>query len=641
MERLKMQGRQLLEFLNRHKNVILLALPLILMDLCIRSLASHVTFYPLYYPVSNMFTLAWVILFVGVSASLRGIWGRFFYWVCFIPFWILYIVHSIYYGMTEFYFSFNLMQMASEGSGYIWDAIAGAGWWIWVSAGCFLAMAFFAVMKLPRTAHVRWKRLGLVVLAFLLVRVLALICLGRPATELEWSTFKNPRHVYDDFSDMNKSMRVSGLYEYTVRNLFKTVDREENVEDEDDLGYLESVYSAGNTHAANDYTGLFAGKNVIFLQLEGMDTWLLTPEGTPNLYALQQQSINFTEHYSIYTGGGSTFNSEFAVNTGFTTPISYVENVYSYHKNCFDQSLARLFKSAGYRVNAFHMNSGEFYSRNINYQNWGYDNYYSLMDLGTYSGIEYELDRELILNETFYQAMFAEDGLFLNYVITYTPHTPFTTAKGVGKLLAEMNYGDDVPEMTEEECARMQAAETDYMVGLLMQALKDEDLYDNTVIVAFADHYLYTVEDKSILETYKQTENNLINNTPFFIWSSDITPATVEQVTMQTNILPTVLNLFGLAYNSNDYLCEDALAEDYKGFVFFSDGSWYNGRLYVENGEITNNIAIPSNDTTVLSMNKKVGNLIRKNDLTLKYDYFRLRSASEDEKLQDLESSGE
>ena len=61
--------------------------------------------------------------------------------------------------------------------------------------------------------------------------------------------------------------------------------------------------------------------------------------------------------------------------------------------------------------------------------------------------------------------------------------------------------------------------ETDYMVGLLMQALKDNNLYDNTVIVAYADHYLYTINDKSVLGKYKETDNNLINRTPFFIWT--------------------------------------------------------------------------------------------------------------------------
>ena len=38
----------------------------------------------------------------------------------------------------------------------------------------------------------------------------------------------------------------------------------------------------------NPYFGIYEGKNVIFLQLEGIDTWLLTPEDMPNLYQLQQ-----------------------------------------------------------------------------------------------------------------------------------------------------------------------------------------------------------------------------------------------------------------------------------------------------------------------------------------------------------------
>ena len=62
---------------------------------------------------------------------------------------------------------------------------------------------------------------------------------------------------------------------------------------------------------------------------------MLTKKTTPNLYNLRKHSIDFSNHYSIYTGGGSTFNSEFAVNTGFTTPISYIENVYSFSKNTF------------------------------------------------------------------------------------------------------------------------------------------------------------------------------------------------------------------------------------------------------------------------------------------------------------------
>ena len=37
--------------------------------------------------------------------------------------------------------------------------------------------------------------------------------------------------------------------------------------------------------------------------------------------------------------------------------------------------------------------------------------------------------------------MFKQKGKFVDYIISYTPHTPFTTSKEVGKLVAENKYG--------------------------------------------------------------------------------------------------------------------------------------------------------------------------------------------------------
>lgn len=261
-----------------------------------------------------------------------------------------------------------------------------------------------------------------------------------------------------------------------------------------------------------------------------MDDWLLTEENTPTLYKMMNEGINFTNHYSYYNGGGSTFNSEFAVNTGFITPLSYNQNAYSMNKNHFPYSLAKLFKNNEYTVNAFHMNTSEYYSRGINYKNWGYDNYYGLKDLGTYKDDSYTLDRELILNETFKEKMFSEEK-FVDYIITYSGHLPFTTEKGVCKKLVtedtlkeleveELPKDYVLPSYTEEECAKRQAKETDYMMELLLQSLEERQLLDNTIIVVFTDHYLYTLSDETILEKYKETSNNLINHTPFFIWDN-------------------------------------------------------------------------------------------------------------------------
>jgi lipoteichoic acid synthase len=560
---------------------------------------------------------------MGIITSLKGKGSKIAYWIFFIISFVLFLTNCIYYSMTSLVFGFNLLELRDEGSSYILDTILNTNPLIYVFAIALIVIGIITGKKLPVNDKYKPKRFLKVFVFFLVLHTLTPFLLGHANNNLKWNNFKNARNIYNNFSDCNKSLKISGLYEYSVRNFYFTfLKPEEEISDEDQK-FLDSIYKAEDTKEENAYTGKFKGKNLIFLQLEGMDTWMLTKKTTPNLYNLRKHSIDFSNHYSIYTGGGSTFNSEFAVNTGFTTPISYIENVYSFSKNTFPYTMARLFKEQNYSVNAFHMNKGEFYSRDINYKSWGYDNYYGLQDIQKYNDERYVLDRELILNKTFYNKIFKQQGNFVNYIITYSPHTPFTTEKEVGKILAEEKYGKgNVPKLSEEDCAKMAASETDNMVGLLIQALKDNGLYDNTVIVAYADHYLYTLDDKSILDKYKETSNNLINHTPFFIWSSDLGQLTsISKVNMQMDILPTVLNLFGIDYNSNNYIGHDILSNDFKGYAFFSDYSWYDGKVYVENQQITNGKKMSKDKLD--TMNNLISNVIKKNDLTLKYDYFK------------------
>ena len=467
--------------------------------------------------------------------------------------------------------------------------------------------------------------------AFLILHFIIPFLLGTPNEELTWSTWRNPRNIYMSFNDNNKSMMVSGVYEYTVRNFYITFIKAKKTTNEEDLTFLEEEYNKEETKETNKYTGKYKDNNLIIVQLEGIDNWLITEEDTPTLYKMMNNSINFTNHYSYYNGGGSTFNSEFAVNTGFITPLSYTQNAYTFNKNTFPYSLAHLFKNEGYTVNAFHMNTSEYYSRGANYKNWGYDNYYGLVDLGTYKDDSYVLDRELILNETFKEKMF-ENEKFVNYIITYTNHMPFTTEKGNCRKLLTLDYLSEnnleelpkdyvYPEMTEESCARRQAKETDYMMELLLNELTERNLLDNTTIVVFTDHYLYTLSDQTILDKYKETDNNLINHTPFFIWHNNKDKKTIKEVTSQLNVLPTVLNLYGIDYNSNYYIGTDALDNNYHGSVFFSDYSWYDGSIYVDGGVITKGKEIDS--LLLEDKNYYINYLIKKNDLTLKYNYFK------------------
>ena len=647
------------EYLDKYSpNIYYMAIPFILMDV-FTYIFGHKISYSSYLFISPvMFTLTWILLFVESSVSFKKIFGKLLY-----IFWcllgvFLFLLNNVYYSMTKSFFDFHLMESASEGAPYIFDTLKNCNPLVYVALFIVIFTIIMGVKHMPKVETNDYNRLSKTILFVVMLHLIIPLTYGRANTDLTWSSWRNPKNVYNLFNDNNKSMKITGLYEYSFRNFYVTFLKTDEQLNEEDLEFLDSSYKEEKNHK-NSYSSKLKGKNLILVQLEGTDKWLIDKDNTPTLYKLMSEGINFDKHYSYYNGGGSTFNSEFAVNTGFITPLSYTKNAYSFNRNNYPYSLANLFKGIGYSVNAFHMNHGEYYSRSSNYKNWGYDNYYGLIELGDYKDSSYELDRELILNEKFNELMFPSEGNFVDYIIAYSGHLPFTNTKGVCKMLYEEDIEKQVleekekllkeekkkckkekkdncdkitidsievetpefVEMSEEECVRRQAHETDYMMELLLQNLKDKNLLDNTAIVVFTDHYLYTLQDQSILDKYKTTSNNLINNTPWFIWSSNLKSKKISKVTSQLNILPTVLNLYGFRYNVNNYIGNDALDNKYNGIVFFSDYSWYDGNVYVENGEVTNKKKIKQDDLD--DKNEYINYITKKNDLTLKYNYLK------------------
>lgn len=625
-------------FSNKEIYVVLsLSIPFVIMDLFIRCFGSDISFFPVWSVSPRLFSLSYIFLLVGLVYNIGCKYNKIIYFLCYIVFLFLFLTNCIYYDTSSVFFDFSILELAGEGSAYFWDAIVTCNVWVYITTAILIGFFFFTFKIFPKDVGLNKKRIFAIIIIFFLGHFIAKISLGQENFELTWNTWRTPRNIYNNFNDSNKCMAISGFYEYTFRSLYTTYLKPKEKQSETENKFLEEVFDVSNdSYKKNNYTGIFKNKNVIFLQLEGIDDWLLSKEFMPNTYNLLNNSINFTNHYSFYNGGGSTFNSEFAVNVGYMTPFTYPQNAYSLNKNDFSYSLANLLKEQNYSIKAFHMNSSEYYSRGINYKNWGYDHYFGLMDLKYYSDKSYQLDRELILNPIFNEEIFNNESKFANYIITYSNHMPFNTKAGVCKRLMENKYADTINDMSkrekeeflaslnlsEETCIKLQAQETDYMVGLLMKTLKEKDLYKDTIIVAFADHYLYTVTDENILKKYgKKTENNLINHTPFFIWSHGLKKVNVNKVTSQINILPTVLNLLGIEYNEKWYTGTDALSKNYSGIAIFSDLSWYDGNIYVQDGKVINGKKI-SNEKFEEKMSM-VEYIVKKNDLVLKYNYFK------------------
>ena len=95
----------------------------------------------------------------------------------------------------------------------------------------------------------------------------------------------------------------------------------------------------------------------------------------------------------------------------------------------------------------------------------------------------------------------------------------------------------------------------------------------------------------------------------------------VKKVNSQLDILPTFLNLMGITYNDKWYSGYDILDSKYKSMVIFPDLSWYDGEYYVVDGVVTNKKRIAA--AKLEEKNSYAEYFVKKNDLVLKYNYFK------------------
>lgn len=619
--------KNLIALLIKNKFYVFMFLSLYILDISTRIATNKIHFVHFLNPYPNLFTILYLLILVFLVKNLKNIYGKLLYGLFYGFSFVMFLAHNLYYIYFKVFFDFSVLSAASEGSSYLLDTLKDIRIWMYLVIIVSLALVVLTYKNFNKNRQNNGKNLLKIIAIFIIAHFVLPLTFGGATKSLEWSAWRNKRNVYNTFNDNNKCMELVGMFEYNFRNMYVTYFRNDKEENEESIAFLDNLFSQDKTHL-NNWTGKFEGKNLIILQLESIDTFLTNESIMPNLVSLRNKSINFSDHYSFVNGGGSTFNSEFMVNTGYITPFSFNQNAYTFSKNNFDYSLPNLFKSVGYTVNAFHMNSSEYYSRGLNYKNFGYNSYNSLKDTGIYKDKSYELDTELLKNEEFNSKIFNVenplDARFVSYIISYTAHTPFKKDKGTcSMLISDEQKEDENYNPSEFDCMKIQAKETDDMIGLLIDNLKEKNLYDKTVIVVFADHYAYTLTDKTILEKYKKTDNNLINHTDFFIWSSDIESTTIQKTSSQLNILPTLLNLFNLYVNPNYYVGEDMLDPNYQGYVFFSDYSWYDGKRYVNaSGEVVE--GLPATNEYINNMSSKINKLIQKNDEVLKINYFKI-----------------
>lgn len=539
----------------------------------------------LYDKIPLLFVIGWSLVLCGITYILPGIWKKIFMIISVLFFSILVLVHGAYINVFDKFFSFSDLSLLKEGAGFADTSYIDIRKRIILIVIISCILMIVAIYIVPKEHSRREITIGSGILAIGMVFIIgAHESFPEKQDAAEWDCASNITNVYDDFVDTKRCMILCGMYEYTFRDIweiinpFDTLQYEKEVEEID-----EKLSDLDSEKEINNKTGIFKNKNLILVQLENIDTWMLTKENMPNLYKLKQEGINFENHYSVGFATGKTFNTEFIVNTGYVPQTKGEAPSYIYSKNYYPNSLANLFKEKGYTVNSYHSNNGSIYNRGNVHKVFGYEKYHNFEDMGME---DYTMDSQMLNN---FDAMITSDRFF-DFLITYSGHGPFSLDNNVCKKHLEEVKQENQDTDKTYLYGLSQAKETDEFVQILIQKLTQSGLLDDTVLVFYTDHYAYsTISKEKELELKGTNDPNLLQNTPFFIWSKDIEPENVEKVTSTIDILPTLANMFELECDYHYFIGNDAF-DSKKGYAFFSDFSWYDGEIYYNSqydGEMT------------------------------------------------------
>lgn len=326
----------------------------------------------------------------------------------------------------------------------------------------------------------------------------------------------------------------------------------------------------------NEYTGIFKGKNLIYITAEGFDKIAIDENLTPTLYKLANNGFVFENYYQpLFTV--STSDGEYM----FLNSLIPKEGVWSFYRSSniyLPFGIGNVFKREGYStVNAYHDHTYTYYNRDESHPNLGFDKY-----IGCGNGLEElincktwpESDIEMI-NATVDDYINSDN--FMTYYMTVSGHLNYTFT---GNYISYKNKDlvKDLPYTDHVKAYLAANIELDRAIESLINKLKEKGKLDDTVIVISPDHYPYglkTSELNEISDTDRSDKFEMFH-TSLILYNSEIEEnVKVTKYVSSIDVLPTIYNLFGIKYDSRLLMGRDALS-DAEGLVILSDRSFIN-----------------------------------------------------------------
>ncbi len=407
-------------------------------------------------------------------------------------------------------------------------------------------------------------------------------------------------------------------------------------EKKSDVAKLHSYIAGQAPTSQNEFTGLFKGKNLILITAEAFSKEVIDPVMTPTLYRLYSNGVNFTDYYQP-AWGGSTSTGEYSVLMGLV-PMAGVKSMKNTIGLNLYYTIGNSLTREGYNSYAYHNNSHTYYSRHLTHTNFGYSEFIGMgngMEDGV--GSRWPASDEEMMKFTFDK--YCSEEPFNIYYMTVSGHCLYSWT---GNSMSKRNRETFENMNASETIKAYYAANYELEKGLsyIVSQLEEKGMSDDTVIVISTDHYPYGLEkgeswgnDKDYLGElygYDPAGNIFLRDHSALIMWSGCLEDREEKVVVDTpvyslDILPTLLNLFGIEYDSRLLVGRDVFSEA-EPLVLWTNYSWLTdkGTYDARTGTFTPKNGAEVDDAYIKRIKGIVGNKINYSKSVISLDYFNI-----------------
>lgn len=421
--------------------------------------------------------------------------------------------------------------------------------------------------------------------------------LATTAQELRYMLFSGSGSIMITPSSLNIS-DVPRTYSSNSYNVIESIDFTALADstDSDILKVTDEYLSNAAPTRKNNYTGLLKDYNLITICAESFCPWFISEELTPTLYKLSHTGILFENYYGTFQS--VTTNGEYTMCMGLYPDMSRTKTDSSFNvagTNYLPFCLGNALKGMGYQAWGYHDYIGDFYNRNITHANMGYT--FKAADSGLAMKIDWP-SSDLEMMEASIDDYINSGEPFHAYYMTFSGHYQYNWDNAMSA-----KNRDAVKDLPYSEPVKAYIAcnlELEYALEYLMQRLEEAGVADKTCIVLTNDHYPYGLTEDEYNElagqtldtTFEKYRNSFICYVPGL--SENIV---VDEYCSTADILPTLLNLFGVDYDSRLLAGTDVLSSGLHVAVL-SDKSFLTKAFRYDAGTET---VIPADESITVS----------------------------------------